>query len=211
MKPIQIIMIDNYDSFTFNLVDLFRQFDIPVLVFRNDVPVETIFKSEQLQDKQNLIVLSPGPGNPDSAGNTLEILKRYSGILPILGICLGHQAIIQHFNGSVGHARQIVHGKADKIYTQPHPVFAEISNPFTAARYHSLSASKVPDELQIIANSQEEVMAIAHKQFKILSFQFHPESILTASGGQLLKNSIEWLCDNQNSENKSANKEENVL
>lgn len=193
--PLQIIMIDNFDSFTYNLVDQFRQLNAQVVVFRNETPIETIFTSERLAGKKNLIVISPGPGNPDSAGNSLNIIKQFAGKFPILGICLGQQAIVQAFGGTVSHAKQIVHGKADIIYPRKHFVFNNMGESFRAARYHSLVVTKLPKVLNLIANSKDDIMGVEHQQHKILGFQFHPESILTTQGNQLLKDSITWLTD----------------
>ena len=197
VEELQVIMIDNYDSFTYNLVDQFRVLGAEVVVFRNDTPIETIFTPERLDRKKTIIVISPGPGNPDTAGNSIKIIKRYAGEIPILGICLGHQAIVQHFGGKIGSAKAIVHGKADSIKNDRHPVFSELPNPFNAARYHSLAAIEVPEQLQIIAESADEVMAVQHQEFKILGFQFHPESILTTYGGKLLNSSLHWLCESK--------------
>lgn len=194
---IQIIMIDNYDSFTYNLVDQFRQFSAKVVVFRNTMPLTKIFTSQRLQHKNTLIVISPGPGNPDSAGNCLQILKDYVGKLPILGICLGHQAIIQHYGGHITHAKNIMHGKADTIYFNKDSIFSTLETPFRAARYHSLIGKNIPDNLKIIATSkasdQQETMAVVDDKNKVLGFQFHPESILTIHGSQLLKLAIDYL------------------
>ena len=189
----QIIMIDNYDSFTYNLVDQFRRLSAEVIVYRNDTPLDAIFTPERLRHENLVIVLSPGPGTPDSAGNTLDIIERFVGQLPILGICLGHQAIVQKLGGRVGQAQQIVHGKADNIVTSQHPVFANLPSPLRAARYHSLAAIELPPSLETIAQTTDEVMAIQHRTEKILGFQFHPESILTTYGEALLSNSLDWL------------------
>ena len=206
-KPTQIIMIDNYDSFTYNLVDQFRQLDLEVIIFRNDTPIEKIFTKQRLTDNRCIVVISPGPGNPNSAGNSLEIINKFAGKLPILGICLGHQSIVQSFGGKIGSASEIVHGKADQIETSEHPVFKSQNNYFQAARYHSLTATKVPENLDIIATTNgkrsKEVMAVAHKTQKILGFQFHPESILTTHGRGLLEDSIQWLLATQSNQRKA--------
>ena len=200
--PLQIIMIDNFDSFTYNLVNQFRMLSAEVVVFRNDTPMDSIFTKTRLANKQTIIVISPGPGNPDSAGISLKVIEKYAGQIPILGICLGHQSIVQQFGGKVGQAGTIVHGKADQIAYQSYPeiqqVFSELPNPFQAARYHSLVAQEVPEQLTVIASTThepKEVMAVADISRKILGFQFHPESILTTQGSQLLRASIDWLLD----------------
>ncbi|MET1255962.1 aminodeoxychorismate/anthranilate synthase component II [Aliikangiella maris] len=195
-KPLTLIMIDNYDSFTYNLVNQFRLLETQVVVYRNDTPIEQIFNRKNINafnNENSVIVISPGPGNPDSAGNSLAIIEQFAGKIPILGICLGHQAIVQHFGGKVVQAKQIIHGKADNIFYQPHPVFTDLPNPFRAARYHSLVGSQLPECLSVIAQTEDEVMAVQHRDLKILGYQFHPESVLTTFGSQLLKASLDWL------------------
>lgn len=199
LKEIEIILIDNFDSFTYNLVNQLKSLVKSVKVFRNNVSLEELSNSEFAQNKNDdtktIIVLSPGPGNPDDAGVTLEIIQRYKGVLPILGICLGHQAIVQSYSGTIGAAKQIIHGKTcdvllDKDETK---IFGQLDSPFRAARYHSLAATKMPDDLKTIATSDGDVMAVRHIRDKVLGFQFHPESILTPKGGQLLEQSLAWL------------------
>lgn len=207
-KPIQVIMIDNYDSFTYNLVDQFRQIDCKVVIFRNDTPLENIFTPKRLEGFENIIVISPGPGNPDTAGNTLSIIKEYADKLPILGICLGHQSIVQQFGGEVGAAQSIVHGKADQIKVEDHPIFEQMGSVFQAARYHSLVAVKTPSCLKTIASThdqnEQEVMAVVHEKSKIIGLQFHPESILTTFGKKLLSNCINWLLDEKHLPNEQS-------
>jgi len=196
--PLHIIMIDNYDSFTYNLVDQFRRLGAEVVVFRNDTPLEQIFTEQRLQQPNTLVVISPGPGNPDNAGHCLSLLQTYSGRLPILGICLGHQAIVQACGGRVGGAKQIVHGKADNIHvldSEAQSIFDGLPNPFRAARYHSLVATQVPQQLEVIATCDDEVMAVRHRTAPLLGLQFHPESILTTHGKRLLENALQWLLD----------------
>ncbi|MCW8877142.1 MAG: aminodeoxychorismate/anthranilate synthase component II [Kangiellaceae bacterium] len=206
-KPTQIIMIDNYDSFTYNLVNQFRQLDLEVVIFRNDTPIDRIFTAQRLSENNCVIVISPGPGNPSTAGNSLKIIEKFSGQLPILGICLGHQSIVQYFGGKIDGATEIVHGKADRIETTDHPVFESLTQTFQAARYHSLVAAEVPDCLEVIAccNNEitKEVMAVVHKKQKVLGFQFHPESILTTHGRNLLKESIRWLLSSKGNHKNS--------
>ena len=193
VKPLQIIMIDNFDSFTYNLVNQFKLIGAEVFVFRNDVAIEDIFTESRLADKETVIVISPGPGNPNSAGNTLSIIENFAGILPILGICLGHQSIVQHYGGKIGHAKKIMHGKTDDIFFEKNEVFPNISTPFRAARYHSLVATQIPSDLKIIARSHDEIMAVQHVSDKTLGLQFHPESILTTHGSKLLETALSWL------------------
>jgi anthranilate synthase component II len=191
----KIFLIDNFDSFTYNLVNQLKPMVDELVVYRNDVDFEKMCDIIDNCNSKKVIVLSPGPGNPNTAGNTLKLIQRYQASLPILGICLGHQAIIQSFEGIIGAAKSIVHGKAESIFLESDEpdIFAQLTSPFIAARYHSLAATKVPDSLKVIATSADEVMAIKHKRFKILGFQFHPESILTPKGGELLNNSLNWL------------------
>jgi anthranilate synthase component II len=196
-KQKQIILIDNFDSFTYNLVNQLRLLDYQVKVFRNDVAIKSIFTKEQLdpENKQTIIVLSPGPGNPNTAGNSLEIINTYAGILPILGICLGHQSIVQHYSGSIKKAKQVRHAKADEITLTESPIFKGINSPLKVARYHSLIGTDIPKNLSVIAQCEDEVMAVQNKQDKVLGFQFHPESILTTQGAQLLNSSLKWLAE----------------
>jgi len=198
-QPLQIIMIDNFDSFTYNLVNQFRLIGAEVIIFRNDVEIDKIFTETRLARRETIIVLSPGPGNPENAGNTLAIIEQFAGVLPILGICLGHQSIVQHYGGRIVPAKQIVHGKADDIFLEACGIFEGISSPVRAARYHSLVATQMPFDLAVIARTKNEVMAVKHLNDKTLGFQFHPESILTTNGTTLLKAAIQWLTQpNQN-------------
>lgn len=193
----KIFLIDNFDSFTYNLVNQLQPLVNELEVYRNDLCFDKMCDIIDQCEDEKVIVLSPGPGNPNSAGNTLAIIERYQARLPILGICLGHQAIIQSFEGVVGSAKSIVHGKAEAIEleTGEHSLFRNLANPFIAARYHSLAATSIPACLKVIAKTKDEVMAVRHTQHKILGYQFHPESILTPQGGALLRNSIDWLLD----------------
>ncbi len=191
----KIFLIDNFDSFTYNLVNQLQPLVDQLEVYRNDIAIEEMCHLIDSCHAEKVIVLSPGPGNPDTAGNTLELLSRYQGKVPILGICLGHQAIIQNFGGEVGAANSIVHGKAEPIQFAPNEtaIFGDLPSPFIAARYHSLAATRLPNSLKVIASTTDEIMAVRHKTEKILGFQFHPESILTPKGGELLNNALNWL------------------
>jgi len=191
----EIILIDNFDSFTYNLVNQLKPLVKKLTVYRNNTSLSQLVKIEFLQQSQKIIVLSPGPGDPNNAGVTLELIEKYKGLIPILGICLGHQAIVQSYSGTIGAAKDIVHGKAcdiqlDKDETQ---LFSGLNSPFRAARYHSLAATNVPKQLKVIATSDNEVMAVRHVKDKVLGFQFHPESILTPQGGKLMTNALQWL------------------
>ncbi len=187
-----LAVIDNYDSFTYNLVQYLCELGAKVKVYRNDQ-----ISIEQLQDTSiKALLLSPGPGNPDSAGITLDALSAFEGKLPIMGVCLGHQSIGQHFGGAITHARQIMHGKLSQIHHNGEGVFANLPSPFTATRYHSLviSPESVPKCLAVTAwtedsdGKMEEVMGVRHRTEKIEGVQFHPESISSEHGHVLIKN-----------------------
>jgi len=187
-----LLMIDNYDSFTYNLVQYLGELGEDVRVFRNDmIGIEDIVGM-----RPDRIVISPGPCSPNEAGISLEVIDKLQGKYPILGVCLGHQCIGQAFGGQVVHAGSIMHGKTSPIYHNNTDVFAGLEVPFTATRYHSLVVEKInlPDCLEITAWTEndagavDEIMGLRHKQLSIYGVQFHPESILTTSGHQLLKN-----------------------
>ena len=190
-----ILMIDNYDSFTYNVVQYLAELKADVKVIRNDeMSVDQII--ELGADK---IVVSPGPGNPDEAGVSLEVIHRLGGKVPILGICLGHQSIGQAFGGRIVRAGQIMHGKISQMHHSGVGVFRNLPSPYPATRYHSLVLDKnhVPDCLEITAwtetdgGEMEEIMGIRHKELAIEGVQFHPESILSDHGHALLKNFID--------------------
>ena len=188
-------MIDNYDSFTFNLVHYFKALGQEVAVYRNDQI--TLTDIEQLAPK--VIVISPGPGEPNDAGLSLSIIQKFVGVIPILGVCLGHQCIAQHFGAKIIKAKKLMHGKTSKIVHNNLGLFKALNNPLEVARYHSLivDRSSLPDELEISAWSLdakgnfEEIMALQHKTLAIASVQFHPEAILTEQGQRLLKNYLD--------------------
>jgi len=187
-----IFMLDNYDSFTYNLVQYIGELGFEVQVARNDEI--TVADVAALQPEK--IVLSPGPCTPNEAGISLEIIERFKGEIPILGVCLGHQAIGQVFGGKVVHAREVMHGKISPMHHHDVGVFAGLPNPCIATRYHSLVVEKasLPECLEITAWTEtadgqfDEIMGLRHKQFDVEGVQFHPESILTEVGHDLLKN-----------------------
>ncbi len=186
-----ILLLDNIDSFTYNLVDQLRAFGHNVVIYRNNVPTEVLI--ERLQTMENpVLMLSPGPGTPAEAGCMPELLQRLRGRLPIIGICLGHQAIIAAYGGHVGQAGEILHGKASAITHDGEAMFAGLSNPLSVARYHSLIGSNIPAELTINATFNGMVMAVRHDTDRICGFQFHPESILTTQGARLLEQTLDW-------------------
>lgn len=187
-----VLVIDNYDSFTYNLVQYLGELKQDVEVFRNDqITLEEIKKLNPSH-----IVISPGPGRPDDAGISKELIKEFGGKIPILGVCLGHQCIGEVYSGKIINAPILMHGKTSEIYHEGNSIFSEIPNPFTATRYHSLivdlkSIEKAP--LKVTAKTKDNlVMALQHKEFKnLIGVQFHPESILTEHGHKLLKNFLE--------------------
>lgn len=182
-----LLMIDNYDSFTYNLVQYFGELGETVEVFRNDEITLERIKALNAQR----IVISPGPCTPNEAGVSLSLLKEYGGQVPTLGVCLGHQSIGQAFGGKIVHAKQIMHGKTSPIYHHNMGVFQGLPNPFTATRYHSLVIEResLPDCLEITAWTEDgEIMGVRHKSLSIEGVQFHPESILSEHGHQLLRN-----------------------
>lgn len=181
------LFIDNHDSFTFNLVDAIAATGFACEVLRNDTPADAALARAESHDCR-LLVLSPGPGTPTEAGCCLELIRMAAGRIPIFGVCLGHQAIIEAFGGEVAPAPSVVHGKASLVRHRGHPLFAGVPSPFTAGRYHSLAARRIPDCLEVIADDDAVVMAVSHRNHPILGVQFHPESILTAAGPRLLRN-----------------------
>ncbi|MGJ0484222.1 MAG: anthranilate synthase component II [Methylomicrobium sp.] len=195
MSAIKLVMIDNYDSFTYNLVQYLGELGADVTVVRNDqVTVEDI---ERLSPDK--IVISPGPCTPREAGVSVEAIMTFAGRYPILGVCLGHQSIGYAFGGNIMHAKQIMHGKTSEVYHHNVGVFKGLKNPFTATRYHSLVIEQetLPDCLEITAWTQDEagnldeIMGVRHKTLDIEGVQFHPESILTEHGHDLLRNFLE--------------------
>ncbi len=190
-----LLMIDNYDSFTYNLVQYFGELGEEILVHRNDKI--SIAEIEALSPER--IVVSPGPCTPNEAGLSLELIEHFKGKLPLLGVCLGHQSIGQVFGGRIVHAKEIMHGKTSEIYHYSNDVFAGLDNPFTATRYHSLVIEQetLPDCLEVTAWTQtdegevDEIMGVRHKDYAISGVQFHPESILSSYGHELLKNFLE--------------------
>jgi anthranilate synthase/aminodeoxychorismate synthase-like glutamine amidotransferase len=183
-----ILLIDNYDSFTYNLAHLFGELGAEVAVYRNDALDAD--EAEALEPSH--LVLSPGPGRPANAGALLEIVRRLAGRVPTLGVCLGHQAIIEAFGGEIGPARRLVHGKASPVRHDGRGLFAGLPEEFEAGRYHSLAATQIPDVLEVSATCpDDEVMAVRHRELPVDGVQFHPESVLTPSGPQLARNFLE--------------------
>ncbi|MBG9734310.1 aminodeoxychorismate/anthranilate synthase component II [Paenibacillus alvei] len=182
-----ILVIDNYDSFTYNLVQYLGELGEEIQVYRNDgIDIQGI---EKLQPDH--LLLSPGPCTPNEAGITLDVIAHFKGKIPIFGVCLGHQAIGQAFGGKVVRAQRLMHGKTSPIYHEQQSVFEGLPSPFTATRYHSLLVERgsLPDCLEITATTEEgEIMGLRHKEYPIEGVQFHPESIITDHGHQMLRN-----------------------
>ena len=188
-----VYLLDNLDSFSYNLVDEVAQLGFTLKLYRNTVPAAYIFEKMQQEQQPVVLLLSPGPGAPSAAGSMPELIALCAGKFPMLGICLGHQALVEHYGGVVGRAGETVHGKTSIIELSEHPVFGALPKQFPVARYHSLMATEVPGSLQVIAAYQHIPMAIVHEEHKALGYQFHPESILTTLGKPLLKQSLEYL------------------
>ncbi|MDF1529559.1 MAG: aminodeoxychorismate/anthranilate synthase component II [Sedimenticola sp.] len=190
-----LLMIDNYDSFTYNLVQYFGELGAEVKVFRND----GITLDEIADLKPDHIVISPGPCTPKEAGISVATIKRFAGEIPILGVCLGHQSIGQAFGGKIIHAREVMHGKTSPIYHANTGIFSGLNDPYTATRYHSLVVDKasLPECLEITAWTQDsagkmdEIMGIRHRELNVQGVQYHPESILSEHGHDLLRNFLD--------------------
>lgn len=187
-----ILLIDNFDSFTYNLVEEFAVLGCRIDVQRNDRSVEFLLHRLSLLNDP-LIVLSPGPGTPENAGVCIALILAAAGKYPILGICLGHQAITVAFGGTVSRAPKPLHGERSVVQTRPHLLFERLPSHVQVGRYHSLVASQLSNVLQVIAVSDDLVMAISHEHHAICGLQFHPESILTTYGSQILQNALTTL------------------
>ena len=183
----RVLLLDNYDSFTYNLYQYLGELGADTQVVRNDA----LSADQALDLGVDRIVISPGPGNPDEAGVSLELIRKAAGRVPLLGVCLGHQALGQAFGGSVVRAPKLMHGKTSEIHHEGAGVFAGLPNPLEATRYHSLvvEADSVPDVLEVTARTEDGVvMGLRHREFPLEGVQFHPESILTSAGKDLLRN-----------------------
>lgn len=190
----KMLIIDNFDSFTYNLVQGFRSQGTEVGVFRNNA----IDAAEAKALQPSHLVISPGPGRPSDAGISMELIKVFASEIPILGVCLGHQCIVEAFGGEITYAKQLMHGKISAINHDQKTIFSNLDNPMTAGRYHSLAAEKttLPDELEITATTpDDEVMAVRHKTYLIEGVQFHPESVLTPEGDELMRNFLQQTRD----------------
>ncbi len=204
-----IVFVDNFDSFTYNLVDQFRSLGHSVTIYRNNIPAERI--EQAVNELENpVVLLSPGPGTPSEAGSMPELIQRIKGKVPMIGVCLGHQAIVEAYGGTVAGAGEIIHGKVSMMEHQNHATYANLPSPLAIARYHSLVATKVPEELTVTAEVDGLTMSVVHERDKVCGFQFHPESIMTTYGATLLANAIEWALENGNLDIETIDKENNV-
>ena len=183
-----ILLVDNYDSFTYNLAHLFQELGAEVTVLRNDaIDAEA---AERMAPSH--LVISPGPGRPEDAGTSVEIVGRLGARVPTLGVCLGHQAIVQAYGGEIGQARRLLHGKASAVTHDGRGIFAGLPDPLEGGRYHSLAATRVPDVLEVSATGPDgEVMGVRHRELPVVGIQFHPESVLTPDGPLLGRNFLE--------------------
>ncbi|ERT12196.1 glutamine amidotransferase [Photorhabdus temperata] len=186
-----ILLLDNVDSFTYNLVDQLRNKGHQVVIYRNTVATDIIMQQFKALPSP-LLMLSPGPGKPSDAGCMPELLEKIIGKIPVIGICLGHQAIIEAYGGEISAADEILHGKASLAEHDNQAMFADLDNPLPVARYHSLAGCRIPSELTISARCGDTVMAVRHDKHKVCGFQFHPESILTTHGARLLEQTLAW-------------------
>ena len=183
----KVLFIDNFDSFTYNLVDDFCKRNCQARVYRADTELEEL---KRVADEfgPDLLVISPGPGTPDTAGVSLSAVDCFKDKLPIFGVCLGHQVIVQHFGGKIGHAPEVMHGKPSRVIHDEKGIFAGVENPLQAGRYHSLCVLELPDCLEKTAEFEGIVMGARHRELPIFGVQFHPESILTPAGGKIIEN-----------------------
>ncbi|WP_150467769.1 aminodeoxychorismate/anthranilate synthase component II [Francisella sp. SYW-9] len=187
-----IIFIDNFDSFSYNLVDEFKILGNNVDVYRNNIYIDVLL--DKINSVENpIVVVSPGPGSPADAGCIVNLISLIKGRVPVIGICLGHQAIIEAYGGIVSHANEIVHGKIARVKHNNHTIFNDLESPLTVARYHSLVGVKIPTGLETIAEVNDLVMAVVDDKNKVCGLQFHPESIMTIHGSKLLDNVIKWV------------------
>ena len=193
-KKSRILLIDNYDSFTYNLVQAFQTEAVDVIVYRNDkIDIDAAKKEEPTH-----LVISPGPGSPENAGNSNRLIEAFFQEIPILGVCLGHQCLVKFFGGNIVRADRLMHGKTSEVNHDENTIFKNVPNQFIAGRYHSLSAElkSIPDTLKVTATSNsQEIMGVRHKHLPIEGVQFHPESILTPDGQKIIQNFLKIRAD----------------
>jgi len=184
---VRMLLIDNYDSFTYNLVQAFAAQGADVMVYRNDA----ITADEALALAPTHLVISPGPGRPEDAGASLAMIAAFADHIPVLGVCLGHQCLVQHFGGAIVRAERLMHGKTSMVDHDGKTIYSDLPQPFEVGRYHSLCAEKksLPDKLEVTAQTdREEIMGVRHRQLPLEGVQFHPESVLTPDGERLMEN-----------------------
>lgn len=191
------LLIDNFDSFTFNLVDELRRRGVDVSVWRNDLSAEEALARALALPAPRLLVISPGPGAPAHAGCCVPLVRLACGRLPVFGVCLGHQAMVEAFGGRVGFAGEVVHGKTASVTHDGVGPFAGLPSPLLVGRYHSLAAEIVPPELRVTARCGDLVMAVQHRSAPLFGVQFHPESVLTPRGGALMGGMVAWARQSQ--------------
>ncbi|CAL4326042.1 Anthranilate synthase component 2 (plasmid) [Buchnera aphidicola (Cavariella theobaldi)] len=189
-----ILLLDNIDSFTYNLVEQLRNQKHYVIIYRNVVDIN-IISNKLLKMKNPILMLSPGPSTPAKAGCMLELIHTVKGKIPIIGICLGHQAIVEAYGGIIGRAGEIIHGKASCIQHDGLEMFTGLSQPLPVARYHSLICNTIPPHFVVNAHCDNMIMAVRHNIDRVCGFQFHPESILTTQGSQLLEQILAWAAN----------------
>lgn len=196
-KKQTLFFLDNFDSFTYNLVDQFKTLGYPVKIYRNSMPAAQVKAHIDACETQAVLILSPGPGTPSDAGCLIELIGLCKGQVPMIGICLGHQALIEQYGGVVGQAEEIMHGKSSLIRHCGDRMFAGLNQPLSVARYHSLVGAQVPDSLEVVADFNGMCMAVYNEQDKVIGFQFHPESILTCEGAKLLETSLNLVTNRE--------------
>ncbi|WP_028862205.1 aminodeoxychorismate/anthranilate synthase component II [Psychromonas aquimarina] len=192
-----LFFLDNFDSFTYNLVDQFKALGYPVKIYRNSLPAAQIKAYIDACENEAVLILSPGPGTPSAAGCLIELIGLCKAQVPMIGICLGHQALIEQYGGTIGQAEQIMHGKSSLISHCGDRMFAGLSQPLSVARYHSLLGTSVPPSLEVVADFNGMCMAVYNQQDRVIGFQFHPESILTCEGAKLLETSLELVTNTE--------------
>ena len=192
MTAPHVVLVDNFDSFTFNLVDEFARRGSTVEVWRNDATPNHLLERARSAPGPSLLVLSPGPGTPADAGCCIELIRLAAGQVPLFGVCLGHQAIIEAFGGVVESAGIILHGKSSPVEHAGSDLFEGLTSPFVVGRYHSLASHALPGELESLAWTGGIVMAVRHRRHPVLGIQFHPESVLTPEGGRIIENVLQW-------------------
>lgn len=195
LQDVQVVFIDNFDSFSYNLVDALKVSGCQVSVFRNDVELEALaqYVAKVGESKQVVLVLSPGPASPQEAGGLMQVIARFAGVYPMLGVCLGHQALGLYLGGKVVRAFEIVHGKSSPLTHCGKFCFAGLPEYLPVARYHSLVVTDLPENVQILAQYQNLCMSLYEPQLKMLGLQFHPESIITTYGQQILEQALATL------------------